>query len=169
MLILIGLRGSGKTTLGRLVGEATGRPFTDLDDLTAARLGFADASAALRTHGIEAFRAAELEALREFLASPVRDHILSLGGGTPTIAEVPELLKPYTVVYLRAQPDALQQRLREEPCQRPSLLGCDPISEVPAIFAQRDPLYRAIATHTIDCDNQPRDAVVRMLAALLGA
>ncbi len=166
MLILIGLRASGKTTLGKLLAEHTGRPFTDLDDLTAAALGCGTASEALRAHGVAGFRAAELEALRAFLPTARPEHILALGGGTPTIPAAAALLQPHTLTYLRAQPHTLQQRLRADSRERPSLTGGDAVAEVPQVFTQRDPLYRSIAAHTIDTDAMTAEGVLGVMRQL---
>jgi shikimate kinase len=166
VLILIGLRASGKTTLGKLLAEHTGRPFTDLDDLTAAGLGCGTASEALRVHGAEAFRAAELEALRRFFPTAQRDHILALGGGTPTIPDAAAMLRPHTLIYLRAQPRTLQERLRADSRARPSLTGGDAVEEVPAIFAQRDALYRSLAGHIVDTDTMIAENVLAALNQL---
>lgn len=167
MLVLIGLRASGKTTVGGLLAAGTGRPFTDLDELTAQRLGVGTASGALRARGVQAFRAAELDALRTFLPTAQPGHILALGGGTPTIPEVAGLLRPHTVVYLRAQPGTLQQRLGNDPRERPALTAGDAVSEVPTLFAERDPLYRSIAAHIIDTDAMTTEGVLGALLRLV--
>jgi shikimate kinase len=168
VLILIGLRASGKTTLGKLLAEHTGRPFTDLDDLTAARLGCGTASEALRVHGVEAFRAAELQALREFLLTAQRDHILALGGGTPTTAAARSLLESTdaTIVHLRASAPVLRERLLAELQARPGLTGPDPIAEVDTLLAQRDAIYRAVASTSLEVDAQPTEVLVQALASL---
>src|SRR5215831_318416 len=82
MIVLIGLRGSGKTTIGRALGAALALPFVDLDELTAKAMGARTVGEAFRSGGQAAFRAAEARALREALLK--RDQVLALGGGTPT-------------------------------------------------------------------------------------
>ena len=66
-LILIGLRGSGKTTVGRMVAVRLTRPFVDLDDVVAVRMGAATVAQAWRKHGEPKFREEETRALRDAL------------------------------------------------------------------------------------------------------
>ncbi len=86
----MGLRASGKTTLGQMLATRLGRSFVDLDDVTAARLGCVDVPEAWSRHGPEAFRHAEADALKDVLAhapshlSSSMGQIIALGGGTPT-------------------------------------------------------------------------------------
>ncbi|QKK09395.1 MAG: hypothetical protein HND58_15335 [Planctomycetota bacterium] len=100
-LLLIGLRGSGKSTLGRLVAErlvADGlvAAFSDLDDAVLARLGHATVAEAWNTLGEPAFRTAETACLRERVPAALDDGtpqvVVALGGGTPTAPGAAELL-----------------------------------------------------------------------------
>ncbi|MGH7132480.1 MAG: shikimate kinase [Phycisphaerales bacterium] len=158
-LILMGLRCSGKTTIGRLAAERLGIPFVDLDDETAALLAEPTPGDALRRRGEPAFRAAETAALldqlqRITLAGPI---VLALGGGTPTAAEAPEVLRfaaekcRCRLVYLHASPLALRSRLEKaDASARPSLTAAGVLDEVAALYDARDPLYRSLAQHTFE-------------------
>jgi shikimate kinase len=165
VLILIGLRASGKTTIGKALAAMTGRPFTDLDDLTAQRLNAPNASEGLRTHGLQAFREAELESLRAFLPTAKPDHILALGGGTPTIPQAAALLRgaPAQIIYLRATAPTLRARLLTDLKTRPSITGDGPIAEVDALLAQRDSTYRGLAQHVIETDRLAESQVIHAL------
>ncbi len=77
-LILIGLRGSGKSTIGRLAAARLGRAFVDLDDLTPRELGCSGVADAWARFGEAAFRTAEIAALKKVLA--LTDHVIALGG-----------------------------------------------------------------------------------------
>lgn len=158
MVILIGLRGSGKSTVAKLLAHRSGCPAIDLDDHTPARLGAKDAADALRVHGQDAFRLAEFEALRELLATP-RAAVLALGGGTPTAPGAAELLNTSRlrgaarVIYLRCSASALRSNLENtDLTTRPSLTGMGVLEEVQQLLELRDPLYRQLADAVIDCD-----------------
>ncbi|MCH7962234.1 MAG: hypothetical protein IIC49_07845, partial [Planctomycetes bacterium] len=84
-VLLMGLRGSGKSTIGREFAAASGRTFIDLDELTLVRLGTESVAEAWARFGESAFRAAEREELDRVLRSrPSGRTIVALGGGTPT-------------------------------------------------------------------------------------
>lgn len=152
-LVLMGLRGSGKTTLGALAAARLGLPFVDLDDRTRALLGAASVAEAWRTRGEPAFREAEARALAAALAGPVS--VIALGGGTPTAPGAADLLRQgrANIVYLRADASTLRARLAstiDSDANRPSLTGGDPLREIEAVLAQRDPLYIGLARHVVE-------------------
>jgi shikimate kinase len=138
-------------------------PFLDLDEATAVEAGFHSTALALQKLGEPAFREAELHALvktmRQLQAAP---GVLALGGGTPTHKDSFDLLaglieqRVVRVAYLRCEPRTLEDRLRStDLTTRPSLTGTDTLSEVPLLFAQRDPIYRALADRTFQVDTLP--------------
>jgi shikimate kinase len=164
----MGLRGSGKSTLARSLSAAGNLPFTDLDDRVAAILGHPSATEAWTAHGEATFRATEIRALREALRDEIP--IIALGGGTPMAPGARELLEPIKrarpprLVYLRASPPILAARMRLDPA-RPSLTGDDPVAEVPAVFAVRDPVYRQLSDAVIDVEIlSPGQATLALLA-----
>lgn len=160
-VVLMGLRGSGKSTLGRLLAAELGVGFADLDDVTAEVLGHPSAGAGLRAVGEPAFRDAEAEALTRVL--PPGPGVLALGGGTPMSERSRSLLEGADVllIYLRCTPEELMRRLRAEGGpDRPPLTGADTVDEVPAVFAVRDPLYRRLAQSVIECDRRAERAVL---------
>ena len=169
-IYLLGLRGSGKSTVGRLAAQRGGGAFVDLDDITPGLLGCATAGEALRTHGEPAFRAAERGALDDPRVRAAG--IIALGGGTPTFpASADELRARFAagdrLVYLRASIPTLRARLAATNlATRPSLTGADPLAEVQTLWERRDPLYRALAGRVVDVDGLGVEAVV---AAVLGS
>lgn len=169
-LLLIGLRASGKSTLGRLVAARLSRPFIDLDDRTAARLGEPSPAAALGRYGEPAFRAAESAALRETLLGSGR--VVALGGGTPTAPGAAEMLEREraagraVIVYLHAAPDVLRARLAAtDVASRPSLTGRGTLEEIEALYAGRDGLYRRLADAVIDTSARTADQLCADLAS----
>ena len=166
-LILIGLRASGKSTLGRLLAQDLGRDFVDLDDVVAARMNASGPGEAIERDGIDAFRSMETEALREVLEG--KSQIIALGGGTPTAPGAAEVLRTSgaNIVYLRGTPETLRDRLASsDNSNRPALIGDDVLSEVQALFDQRDGLYRELAHSIIHIDGVREKSVLRALIAL---
>jgi shikimate kinase len=170
-LVLIGLRASGKSTLGRLVAARLGRPFIDLDDLTAARLGGSSPADALTRRGEPAFRAAEAAALRETLARP--GLVVALGGGTPTAPGASELLQQEraarraVIIYLHVAPEILRSRLAAtDLAARPSLTGRGTLDEIGTLYSRRDALYRALADTLIEAGSAPPVALAERIAAI---
>jgi shikimate kinase len=167
-VLLIGMRGSGKTTIGRMVAAGLSSGFVDLDDATIKELAAATVAEAWRVHGEGAFRAAEVRAL----AAALRIHpgVLSLGGGTPMAAGAAEIIKRAQVagarvVYLRAPAATLRARLEGKMGNRPSLTGADPLAEIDAVLAKRDPGYLAIADLVVNTDGKSEGAVAAEIVA----
>lgn len=172
-ILLIGPRGCGKTTIGRLVAERCARRFVDLDDLVLERLEESTVSEAWAAHGEGAWRAAEVGALQEVL---LRDNqVIALGGGVPMIEAAGRRIEAgrragdARVVYLKCSVDELTRRLRAAPGDRPSLTGADVAEEVGAVLHRRQAAYEALADGICDAsDPDPRivaDAVLRMVGA----
>jgi shikimate kinase len=172
-LILIGLRGSGKSVIGRAVGSRLGRAFIDLDDLTPGILGFPTVGSAWAAAGEPGFRLAELEALRQVLQQRrPAGRIISLGGGTPTAPGAALALNNARranaafVIYLRADAPTLRSRLAGgDHANRPPLLPSgDALSEIEAVLNRRDAMYAGLADVVLTTDGltleQAIDAVI---------
>ncbi len=188
LVILLGLRGSGKTTVGRLLARRLSRPFVDLDDLVAAQAGRPSVAALWAEVGQPAFRALEAAALARALAPaptpppssippsqpaplPAPPAVLALGGGTPTAPGAPELLRETRasgralLFYLRADSATLRTRLAATNlAQRPTITGAGPLEEIDRLLNDRDPLYRALAGVTVEVAGLAAAQVVDVLA-----
>lgn len=172
--LLLGLRASGKTTLGPRLAAAVGWPFVDLDPLAAGALNTASPADAIAAHGIEAFRRAEAASLRVLLD---RDrHVIALGGGTPTAPGVADLLTSHRdsrlarLAYLRASPETLRARLEAHGTDtRPALTIHGTLDEIPILFQARDTLYRTLATATIGIDTLTETQALHELERALRA
>ena len=177
-IILIGLRASGKSTLGRTLAGKLRRRFVDLDEEVAVLLGAASAGEAIRQLGLDAFRTAEARALAHLLEVRARRRpfVLALGGGTPTAPGAADLLiaardeDRAQILYLRANVATLKTRLKAEISagagNRPSITGADPVKEVGELLKARDPLYRELADNEIDAEMTPGRVVQAMLRAV---
>jgi len=173
-LILIGLRASGKSTLGAWLAKTLNIEFVDLDDESSKVLNCSAPGEAIEKHGIDAFRDAEAEALETALKAP--NQIIALGGGSPTAPGCSTILQDAQatgssrIIYLRALPATLSDRLQStDNTNRPALVGDNPIDEVQALFDQRDELYHNIAESTIHTDGLTEDSVMAALLAIAKA
>lgn len=171
-VLLIGLRGSGKSTVGALLADALGLGFLDLDTAALDRLGASTVAQAWSRFGESTFRDAEVDCLRQALSR--KGVVIAAGGGTPTAPGAARMIRrmkeqnSVRVVYLRCSPVSLRRRLRQSATSdpdRPSLTGADPLDEIEAVFAARDPLYRSLACAVIDAE-EPARSVARAVISL---
>ena len=140
---LVGLRGSGKSSLGRLLAERLELPFCDLDLELAERHGLPgeSAGALLERVGLEGFRDLESLTLAECLAqgSP---QVLATGGGVLERAPNRKLLAAATrCVWLQASPAELARRVALDSTTRPALTDLEPAAELALLAERRTPLY----------------------------
>jgi len=169
-IVLIGLRGCGKSTLGKQLADALGRPFLDLDTLVSKRMGMDGPGTIIEQHGIERFREEEAAALKSTIDQPTS--VLALGGGTPTAPGAMDLLvgERVRVIYLQATPATLADRLKQtDNTNRPALVGSDPVSEISELFDQRDGIYQNLAESIVHVDGISEEAALAALIALARA
>ena len=179
-LALVGLRCSGKTSVGRELARLLGRRFVDLDDelLNAwrrspeRRTALAPASPAhagelLVLLGEPAFRALESRTLRSVLSGeePI---VLATGGGVAELAENrAELGRRAFVVWMRVDLPVLQARLAADPVFRPALLGADPAGELPELARRRASFYGEVADLALDCGQESPEHLAGRLAEVI--
>lgn len=170
-VMLIGLRGSGKSTLGRELAKRLHRPFVDLDDETRAQMHCKTVAEAWEKYGESGYRQAETRALRKVLTR--HGQVIALGGGTPTapgardIIERAQLNNSAYVIYLRASVHTLRERLSKvDMTDRPALTGTDSITEIDLVLARRDTIYRNLADEVIDVDHTDERTTLRELVSL---
>jgi shikimate kinase len=161
--VLIGLPGSGKSTIGRRLAKALGLGLLDTDAEIERRTGRTVAEI-FAADGEACFRRIEEELIREAL----RDHdgILSLGGGAITTEGVREALAGHTVVYLEISV-AEGIRRTSGSTARPLLAGPDRDEKYRELMSQRAPLYRRVGTIRINTNRRNPGAVVRHIVARL--
>jgi shikimate kinase len=162
-LVLVGLPGAGKSTVGPLVAVALERPFLDFDRELAARGGHAVADL-FATRGEQAFRDMEISLTHELALAPPM--VLAPGGGWITNPGVVACLRPPGVlVYLQVSPDTALARVRSDPVVRPLLQGSDPAARLAALWEQRHPLY-GTADLRLDVENLSPQEVAESVVAL---
>jgi len=145
-VVLVGLRCTGKTTTGVALAGLLGRPFADTDALVTAECGRTP-DEFIAAGEVEAFRAAEADALGRCTA--LSGVVVATGGGASLHADaLRALAEDATVVLLHAADDELLARWQQTP--RAPLSNRPPPEELRAQRAERMPLYRALATLTVD-------------------
>ena len=162
-LILIGLPGSGKSSVGEAVAEQLGRRFLDFDQEIERRSGCSVAELFL-TRGESGFRSLEVELTRELAAEG--GMVLAPGGGWAAIPGALALLRPPGVmVYLRASPEVVLQRMGQSRSTRPLLSAPDPLAELCRLLEEREGLYR-LADHVVDVEHIDLQRVISLVARL---
>lgn len=146
-VVLVGLPGSGKSTVGRQLARRLGLPFLDSDQVIEQRLG-CSIRLFFEREGEAAFRDVEHAVLGELCTRP--RCVLATGGGIVLRDTNRVLLQAGgSVVYLRSSPEELARRLRHD-VQRPLLQVQDPLAKLRELHAVRDPLYREVADFVVD-------------------
>jgi shikimate kinase len=165
-LILIGYRGTGKTTVARLVAERLGWPWQDADAYLEGKLG-RTVRAVFAAEGEAGFRAHEAAALAELLEAPRL--VLATGGGVVLRPDNRARLRAAgRVVWLTADAGTIWARLQGDPAtaaQRPALTGLPGPEEVAALLAAREPWYRECATAVVDTAGRTPAAVADTITA----
>ena len=148
-LVLIGYRGTGKSTIGRIIAARTHAPFADADTELERTLG-RSIRAIFEKEGEAAFRAHEVAVLRGLTTDPeLAGGILATGGGAILAEENRQALRNFGLVaWLTADPGTLARRLassRQAGTDRPALTAAGTLHEVATVLSGRLPLYRATA------------------------
>jgi XRE family aerobic/anaerobic benzoate catabolism transcriptional regulator len=165
LIALLGLRGAGKTTIGRRLARRLRVRFVELDrrveqlaDLTVAEI--------FALHGEEYFRRLEREALREMIESGER-MVLATGGGIVTSPDTFALLRRHALtVWLRASPETHWNRVVKQGDRRPMANHPQAMNDLRGLLASREPLYSSAAI-TVDTSYKPVDEVVRTVERLV--
>ena len=161
-LALLGLRGAGKTTVGRLVAARRGVPFHELDSLVEETAGL-PLPELFAVHGEAYYRRLEREALERALAGDDAG-VIAAGGGVVTDGGSFALLRDRcTTVWLRARPEDHMSRVEAQGDRRPMARRADAMAELKAILAARAPLY-AQADRVVDTTGRSPEEVADLVA-----
>jgi shikimate kinase len=159
-IYLVGLMGSGKTTIGRQLARYLTRPFLDSDHEIEAHTGVS-ISTIFEIEGEAGFRRREAQVIGELAQEA--SIVLATGGGAVLDAENRRILrKSGWVVYLNVPPDILAGRTRDDR-NRPLLQVEDPLARLESLYAARDPLYRETAHFVVDGVGLAPFAMVQLL------
>jgi len=140
-VFLIGMPGSGKTTIGKTLAEMFGFKFHDLDKIIVNKAGL-EIKEIFSEYGEDHFREIEKGLLTEKIESN-EDFIMATGGGTPCYYNNMDLLKREgTVIYLDVSVDELTNRLQQHPTHRPLLEDIENLSrDLAAMLAKRNLIF----------------------------
>ncbi len=167
-IILIGYRGSGKTTLGQMIAKRQWMGFVDLDDEVRKKFDNQSIAAIWTKHGEKEWRRVEVEVAEKICKK--RGQVVALGGGTlmepvarRAVMEAPDAVR----IYLYCSPEELHRRISSDPgsCEsRPDLtkLGGG-IEEIEKVLAEREPTYKAVADKVLDVTHLNPDNGMRYL------
>ena len=164
MISLIGLPGSGKSTVGRQLARRLQLHFSDSDHVIEQQLG-CSIREYFEREGEERFRDVEESVIDDL--TRVRSGVLSTGGGVILrLANRERLRQRCKVVYLNSSPDELFRRLRHD-VNRPLLQVADPLNRLRDLHALRDPLYRETAHFVVETGRPSVATLVSMIVMQL--
>lgn len=163
-VVLVGMPGAGKSTIGQALANALGVDFVDSDELIAAEYG-KPCGEVLASVGEPRFREIEQATIAAALQRP---GILSLGGGAVVTPGTREALQRHCVVWLHVD---LDEGVRRTQVQggRPLLDGPDPQGRYRNLLEQREQLYAAVAQHTIATTGLSPAEIVGEIQQILAA
>jgi len=160
IISLVGLPGSGKSTVGRQLARRLQLPFIDSDQVIEERLG-CPIRAYFEREGEERFRDVEESVIDELTQH--KHGVLSTGGGAVLRDVNREHLRSRSkVVYLKSSPDELFRRLRHD-THRPLLQVPDSLERLRELYAIRDPLYHEVANFVIETGRPSVATLVNMI------
>jgi len=167
-VVLVGYRGSGKSSVGRKLADSLWLPLIDTDERIVAQAGMSIREIFQR-QGEEAFRDLESAVVMEACAGP--EAVIALGGGAVLRESNRTVLKSHKVIYLRCDEAVLAQRIAADPgsgINRPNLTSLGGgLEEVRQVLAVREPIYRQCATAELDVTNLSVDEAAARIVKLI--
>ena len=161
--ILVGLMGSGKSSIGRRLAARLDLPLIDLDDYIVAKAG-RSIPEIFKQDGEAVFRQMETDALAEVVGKPA---VIATGGGAVLSETNRRMFKEHPpVIWLKATPEFLAKRIDGD-CNRPLIAGGDTLSRLRELAEIRYPLYEACADFSLPrCDMKKDEAMKAILRFL---
>jgi len=166
-IILIGYRGSGKSTVGRRLASRMERQFVDTDDLIESKEG--QISDIVKSHGWDYFRALEKRMIEK--VSKEDNLVIALGGGAVLDPDnIVNLERNGFIIWLKADREAIQKRMEQDPrtiASRPTLTGKGTVEELEEMMAYRNSFYDRAAKIKLDTSAPDVETVVENILAVL--
>ena len=163
-LVLVGLPGSGKSTVGRLLARRLGLPFHDSDHVIEQQIGCSIRDFFARA-GEVAFRDLE-ERVIDDLMNLLQGVVATGGGAVLRQANRDRIRSAGTVIYLRSTPEEAFRRIRHDG-RRPLLQVDDPLERLRSLHFERDPLYRQAAHLVIETGRPSVPKLVKLILEAL--
>ena len=164
-LVLVGMMGAGKTSVGKRLASVLGVPFRDADAEIELAAG-CTINEIFERFGEPAFRAGERKVIARLLKE--LPHVLATGGGAFMDAETRARIKDSAIsIWLKANVELLLERVTRKDT-RPLLRNTDSRSALERLLTDREPIY-AQAEIIVESDGGPHDAVVKRILAALDA
>ncbi len=165
-VVLVGMMGVGKSSIGRRLAARFGIPFVDADAEIEKAAGMSISDIFAR-HGEADFRSGEARVIARLLDGGPQ--VLATGGGAFMNEATRTAIKHKGVsIWLSAEFDVLMRRIAKRKNERPMLQTEDPAKTLRQLIAERDPVY-ALADLTVQSREVPHDAIVAEIAAALAA
>jgi shikimate kinase len=164
-IVLIGMRGSGKTTVGKILAQKMGRELIEMDELITRKAGLSIPEI-VEKYGWGKFRDIEEELTGEVAG---RDNVINASGGGVVTREnnIIKLKKSGILVWLQAGVDTLVSRTGEDTDRPPLVEGRSRREDMEITFKERKPLYQQAADLTINTENKTPEEVADLVINLL--
>jgi shikimate kinase len=168
-IILLGYRGSGKTSIGKKLASQLWKTFVDIDDEICERFDGLTIAEIWDQHGEAAFREMEVKVTQEYCAKS--DLVIALGGGTVMQPAARQAVVEADAIriYLYSEPQVLLQRIKGDAAtaaNRPNLTQFGGgLEEIKSVLEERDPVYREVADKVFDMTELDVDNGLRHLIA----
>ena len=167
-LILVGYRGSGKSTVGKMLADRLGRSFLDADEEIEHQAGYSIAEI-FDSEGESGFRAREVAVTLELFERP--NVVVATGGGAVLSEQLRQaMIEAEATIYQKIAPATAQERIQRDASsqsRRPALTDLPARQEIESIMATREPLYQQVATLTIEADHLSVGEIVEQILAAL--
>lgn len=167
-IYLIGYRGSGKTSVGKMLAHLLNRPFLDMDAEAVQMAGMTIGDMVAR-QGWEAFRQLESGIVKQMALR--NGHVIATGGGVVLNADNVQRMKSSgQVIWLRIRHETARIRIagdRATIAQRPGLTTAGCMDEVESVMRDRAPLYEKASDLTVDTDDLDIETICRHILSIL--
>ena len=166
-IVLIGMRCSGKTTVGRILAIKLGRELIEMDELISRRAGLTIPEIVER-YGWMKFRDLEEEVTGE--VARLENIVNAAGGGVVTRQKnIAELKRNGILVWLKASADLLVRRIGQDNTRPPLVSGRTQREDIKITLGEREPLYQKAADLVVDTENKTPEEVAEVIMNLLAA